>query len=375
MESSSNSKAKPRSEVLKIMEGLAQELYAQIERGEEPVLEIPSRTLSNTVWDPKRRIVVLGPDKLKRRLLDMKESKRFMQTILMLKLIVSSIREGVYPTIRDLYYNGKHTITFRVPNVGAVRENTWDEQAESNAAIEDLEVGLNVLREEMGLSADVKGKVVGPIVVRSKGFEIDATRMGDTALGLPPNPDELDIVKIEASYVLVVEKDAIFQRLNREGYWNRENAILITARGMPDRATRKFVRRLNEDYKLPVYVLTDSDPYGYYIYSVYKSGSIKLSYESERLATPDAKFIGVTTSDIINYKISSDYVIAANERDIKRAEELVRYPWFQSEAWQKEINLFLKMKKKVEIEALSTHGLKFLHDYLLEKIHSGKWIE
>ncbi|MFP3306332.1 MAG: DNA topoisomerase IV subunit A [Thermocladium sp.] len=357
------------------MEGLAQELYAQIERGEEPVLEIPSRTLSNTVWDEKRRIVVLGPEKLKRRLLDMKESKRFMQTILMLKLIVSSIREGVYPTIRDLYYNGKHTITFRVPNVGTIRENTWDDQAESNAAIEDLEVGLNVLREEMGLSADVKGKVVGPIIVRSKGFEIDATRMGDTALGLPPNPDELDIVKIEASYVLVVEKDAIFQRLNREGFWNKENAILITARGMPDRATRKFVRRLNEDYKLPIYVLTDSDPYGYYIYSVYKSGSIKLSYESERLATPNAKFIGVTTSDIINYKISSDYVIAANDRDIKRAEELIRYPWFQSEAWKKEINLFLKMKKKVEIEALSTHGLRFLHDYLLEKIHGGKWIE
>jgi DNA topoisomerase VI, subunit A len=167
---SSNSRAKPRSEVLKIMEGLAQELYAQIERGEEPVLEIPSRTLSNTVWDEKRRIVVLGPEKLKRRLLDMKESKRFMQTILMLKLIVSSIREGVYPTIRDLYYNGKHTITFRVPNAGTIRENTWDDQAESNAAIEDLEVGLNVLREEMGLSADVKGKVVGPIIVRSKGI-------------------------------------------------------------------------------------------------------------------------------------------------------------------------------------------------------------
>jgi len=33
------------------------------------------------------------------------------------------------------------------------------------------------------------------------------------------------------------------------------------------------------------------------------------------------------------------------------------------------------MKKKVEIEALSTHGLRFLHDYLLEKIHGGKWIE
>ncbi len=86
--------------------------------------------------------------------------------------------------------------------------------------------------------------------------------------------------------MLVIEKDAIFQRLNREGFWNKESCLLITAKGMPDRATRRFVRRLNEEYKLPVFVLTDGDPYGWYIYSVYKSGSIKLSYESDRLATP-----------------------------------------------------------------------------------------
>jgi len=365
-----------RKEALRILEDWGNKLANAIMNGEEPIMDIPARNLSNTVWDPERRMLVLGPERIRRRFLDLKEAKRFMQTTLMLKLIVQAIREDVYPTIRDLYYNGKHTMELVDRKLGRVfRENTWDEQSESNIVIEDIEVATGILREEMGLSADVKGKVVGPIIVRSQGYEIDATKLGDTALSLPPNPDALDIVKVEAQYVLVIEKDAIFQRLNREGYWRSENCILITAKGMPDRATRRFIRRLNEEYKMPIYVLTDGDPYGWYIYSVYRSGSIKLSYESERLATPDAKFIGVTATDISAYKISNEYVIKATDRDIKRAQELIRYPWFQSPQWRKEMELFLKMKKKVEIEALSTHGLKFLHDYLTDKIRNGKFIQ
>jgi DNA topoisomerase-6 subunit A len=100
-----------------------------------------------------------------------------------------------------------------------------------------------------------------------------------------------------------------------------------------------------------------------------------LSYESDRLATPEAKFVGVTATDIQNYRISDEYVIKATDRDLKRAQELLRYPWFQSDHWKREIELFLRTKKKVEIEALSTHGLKFLHDYLIDKIHSKKFID
>ena len=365
-----------RDEVGRILEEWAMGVARQILNGEEPELKIPSRTLSNIIWDEDRKILVLGPKTMTRKFLDLNEARKFMQTMLMLRLIVQSIREGVYPTIRDLYYNGKHTMELGEPRLGKVfRENTWDEQAESNSVIEDIEVATGVLREEMGVSADVKGKVVGPIVVRSGGFEIDATKMGETALSLPPNPDNLEIVKVDASYVLVIEKDAIFQRLNREGFWKRENCILVTARGMPDRATRRFVRRLSEEYKLPVYVFTDGDPYGWYIYSVYRSGSIKLSYENERLATPTAKFIGVATSDIEEYKISDSYVIKATDRDVKRAQELKNYPWFKSTRWRREIELFLKMRKKVEIEALSTHGFKFLHEYLLDKLNNRKWID
>lgn len=165
--------ARSRNEVLKVLEDWGNSVTNTVLNNEEPILEIPSRTLSNTIWDPKRKMLILGPEKLRRRFLDLKESKRFMQTMLMLKLIVQAIREGVYPTIRDLYYNGKHTMEFKADIVNKViRENTWDEQSESNAVIEDIEVATGILREEMGgLSADVKGKVVGgPIIVRSKAL-------------------------------------------------------------------------------------------------------------------------------------------------------------------------------------------------------------
>lgn len=364
-----------RRQFLKRLEEWARGLSEDILTGREPAMKIPVRALSNTRWDEKRRILVLGDDYLMRKFLDTKEARKFMQTVLMLRLIVEAMREDVYPTIRDLYYNGKHTIIFKDPLGRVHRENTWDEQRESDDVIEDIEVATNVLREEMGVSADVKGKVVGPIVVRSQGYELDASKFGETALSLPVNVDALEVVKVEANYVLVVEKDAIFQRLVREKFWSQEGAILVTAKGMPDRTTRRFVKRLNEEHKLPVYVLTDGDPYGWYIYSVYKSGSIKLSYESERLATPDAKFLGITATDVKAYKISDNYVIAATDKDLKRAQDLARYEWFKKPEWQREISLFLKEKKKVEIEALSTHGLKFLHDYIRDKIRGKKFID
>lgn len=122
--------------------------------------------------------------------------------------------------------------------------------------------------------------------------------------------------------------------------------------------------------------MTDADSYGYYIYSVYRSGSISLSYESERLATPEARFLGVSTSDIERYKIPKNYIIKATERDIKRAKELMNYPWFkESKRWMEELQLFIERGEKIEIEALSGHGFKFLSNvYIPEKIANKEWI-
>jgi DNA topoisomerase-6 subunit A len=357
------------------------EVIKKIEQNEPPVMEIPKRTLNNTIYDEKRKLLLLGDKKLKRNFLDLNEAKRFMQTVLMASIIYEALINNEYPTIRDLYYRGKHSLILKDPSGKVHEENTWDEQKESDSVIVDIEVFTSLLREEMLILSKEKGKVVGDMRIRSGNDIIDLSKMGHGAYAIEPTPDLIDFVDVNAEFVLVVEKDAVFQQLHRIGFWKQYKAILITSAGQPDRATRRFVRRLNEELKLPVYILTDADPYGWYIYSVFRIGSISLSYESERLATPEARFLGVSMGDIfgkngkkpyLTEQERKNFIIKAKDADIKRAEELKSYPWFKSKAWVEEIDIFLKKKSKLEIEALASKGLKFLaFNYIPEKIQNN----
>ncbi len=356
-------------------------------RNREPEMLIPKRTLSNTIYDPVQKLLLLGDEKLSRKFFDMNESRKFMQTILMGSIIYQALVNNEYPTIRDLYYRGKHTIRYRSYDGKTHEENTWDEQKESDSVLRDIEVFTNLLREDMLILSKEKGKVVGNMRIRSGDDIIDLSKMGHGAYAIEPTPDLIEFIDVDAEYVLVIEKDAVFQQLHRAGFWKKYKSILVTSAGQPDRATRRFVRRLNEELKLPVYILTDSDPYGWYIYSVFKIGSITLSYESERLATPQARFLGVSLSDIFGdpkrgkkpYLTESErrnYTIKAKEMDLKRAKEIKSYKWFQTPEWRREIELFEEKKVKLEIEALTSKGLVFLMDtYIPTKIQTKDWID
>jgi len=360
------------------------EVIKKIDQLEPPILEIPKRTLNNTIYDEKRKLLLLGDKKLKRNFLDLNEAKRFMQTVLMASIIYEALVNNEYPTIRDLYYRGKHSLVLKDPSGKVYEENTWDEQKESDSVIVDIEVFTSLLREEMLILSKEKGKVVGDMRIRSGNDIIDLSKMGHGAYAIEPTPDLIDFIDVNAEFVLLVEKDAVFQQLHRIGFWKQYKAILVTSAGQPDRATRRFIRRLNEELKLPIYILTDADPYGWYIYSVFRTGSISLSYESERLATPEAKFLGVSMGDIFGNDRKKPYlteaerrnfIIKAKEADIKRAEELKNYEWFKTKAWIEEIDMFLKKKAKLEIEALASKGLKFLaFEYIPEKIKSGDFL-
>src|SRR5262249_56101411 len=102
------------------------------------------------------------------------------------------------------------------------------------------------------------------------------------------------------------------------------------------RGVRRLARRLHEEYRLPVYVLVDNDPWGYYIYSVVKQGSINLAFESQRMAIPKAKFMGLSSADPELYELPRNVAIKLNQKAIARAKELMNYQWFQKLAWQAE---------------------------------------
>jgi DNA topoisomerase-6 subunit A len=135
----------------------------------------------------------------------------------------------------------------------------------------------------------------------------------------------LRVLHQEPAFTLSVEKGTQWNRLSEDKFWRRYNCVLLTGNGQPPRGVRRLARRLHEEYRLPVYVLVDNDPWGYYIYSVVKQGSINLAFESQRMAIPKAKFIGLSSADPERYELPRNVGIKLNEKDIARAKELLNY--------------------------------------------------
>ncbi|MEM1736121.1 MAG: DNA topoisomerase VI, partial [Ignisphaera sp.] len=158
-----------------------EKLVKAIIDGEEPKLIIPKRTLSNTIFDSKRKLLLLGSEVFERRFLDVHEARKFMQTLLMGKIIYEALINNEYPTIRDLYYRGKHTIRYKSYKGRIEEENTWDEQKESDSVLRDIEVYADLLREDMLILSKEKGKVVGDMRIRSGDDVIDLSKMGHGA--------------------------------------------------------------------------------------------------------------------------------------------------------------------------------------------------
>ncbi|MBI4018243.1 MAG: DNA topoisomerase IV subunit A [Candidatus Aenigmarchaeota archaeon] len=356
-------------DVRKEMEKLGRKVLQDIEKGENPNIEIPIRALSNVIYDKRTGQLTLGTKTSKRFYFNVAHSKKFMQTLMVGAFCKSLIDENIHASIRDMYYNLKRTL----PDSN---ENTFDEQSESDPIIVDMEVAIDVLREQLHLTTDRKGIVAGNVVIEDRGDSIDWSKLGSGGWSIPSTVDEVDFKKVNADFVLVVEKNAGFERLHEDKFWQKQKCVLIGTGGQPSRGTRLLIQRLNEEHKLPVYVMTDSDSYGFYIYSVIKSGSISLAHVSDRIATPSAKFIGLTVSDIFDYDLKKA-TIKAKEVDIKRAKELLNYEWFsKNPRWKKEINLMIEKGVKAEIEALSHRGLKFMSEtYLPDKLKKGDFLD
>ncbi len=354
-------------EVKKKLDEFGQKVLKDVERGENPSIDIPIRTLSNVKFDQKTGMLAIGEKSAKRYFFNVAHAKRFMQTLLVAAFTKELTDQGLHTSLRDLFYALKRTL----PNS---QENTFDEQSESDPIIVDIEVAMDVLREQMNLNADVRGRVVGNVVIEDRGDEVDWSKLGSGGWAIPSNVEEIKIKKVKADFIIVIEKNAAFERLHEDKFWQKQKAILITTQGQAARGTRRLIQRLSTDFKLPVYVFTDADSYGWYIYSVIKFGSISLAHVSDRLGTPNAKFIGLTLSDVDKFDLKN-FTIKTEEVDIKRAEEMLKYDWFQAPEWQKELKLMIQKRIKAELEALSGKGLKFVTEtYLPEKIKNKEFL-
>jgi DNA topoisomerase VI subunit A len=363
---------KTNKEVAALLESLADVVITAAKKGDDPRFAIPVRSLSNVEFNKKKRIIEMGRNKTERAFFNLGMARKFMQTLIVGDALMELQRqENLSTSLREIYYRTKHTIK-------GTSENTFDGQDESDPVIEDLEVTLALLREELHVRAAEAGSIVGPVTIVEGGDVIDCTKQGKAGKTIPSivEPGEVDIKKCTADYVLLVEKGTQFNRLSEDKFWKKHNCVLLTGNGQPPRGVRRMAKRLHEEWKLPVLVLVDNDPWGYYIYSVVKQGSINLAFESQRMAIPDAKFIGLSSADPETYGLPRNVGIKLNDKDISRAKEVMGYAWFQKKEWQVEIKRMIQSGLKFELDALANKDFRFLStDYLPKKLKEKDWLD
>ncbi len=356
------------------IENLADSVLKAARKKADPTIEIPIRSLSNVKFNARKAILEMGDKCQSRNFFNLQTAKKYMQSLLIASASKQLIDAGKTASIRQLYYMSKHTIK------GSRGEKTFNDQSESDPIIEDLEVAVNALREELHVFADSRGAMIGEITIIDVGDTIDCTRMGTGGYAVPSivEPDVIQFKKCKAKFILHVEKGTVWRRFVEDRFWEDHNCILIHGGGQPPRGVRRLLRRMHDELKLPVYCLLDNDPWGYYIYSVIKQGSINLAFESGRMAVPRAKFIGVSSFDYERCGLSDNVQIELDDNDRKRAKQILEYPWFKGKKpWEKEINRMLKNGFKMEVEAMINKRLTYLtEEYTPMKLKDKKqWLD
>jgi len=353
-----NTIIKRQTDVVNCLHKLGSDIYNQLDKGVFPNLNIPSRSTENITYDPNVRQYILGEKVVSRSARNIRHIKPFTQMAWVAMFSNELTTQRKTSTLRDVYYSAQ------------AYEMTFTDQQESNNIITDLETATGYPREDFHIFPEERSSIFGDFTI---GYTVPGYE-GKT-LNLDSHPDGVlvgpalttaEFISTRADKVIAIEKGALFTRFVEERVHKKHNALLISCTGQAPRQTRRLIRRLNEELGMPVYILTDGDPWGMHIAQVIISGSTNAAHLRD-LNTPDAVWSGVWASDIIEYKLPTDPL---DEVDIKRLHELQRDPRYQNDPlWQREIKTFLKIKKKAEQEAFSRYGLTYIVDeYLPRKL-------
>ena len=361
---------KTNKEVVAEIRKIAADVHGTILKKKAPALDIPLRSLQNVTYDPKIGYFEMKGE-AKERTLTTSTIRTFAQTLLMMNESKKILDTSDMATKREMYYVSK--------NWG---EALFNEQPESDAVMDDFEAMMNVNREQLGFIPEERGgDVAGNLIVIDRDpdtgqeIRIDCTRMGTGAFSVPSSVEQLKF-ETNAKFILAIETAGMFQRLVKHKYWKSANCILVSLGGVPTRACRRFIRRVADDKKLPVYAFTDGDYYGYFnIYRTLKVGSGNAAHINKFFCVPQAQFLGVTPQDIIDYKLPSHPL---KEVDVKRGKDAIKNdPFVQHyKEWQQAIELMQKLGKRAEQQAFAKYDLNFvITKYLPDKLKNLKtWL-
>lgn len=350
-----------QKDILALLKKHGARIYEDLDSGHFPHFEIPSRSVSNIVYDDKLRQYILGNSAALRSSKNTSQLRSFTQLMWLAFFANRLTQEKKSSTLRDVYYSSQaFTIDF-------------EDQAESDNIIVDLEAVLAKPRENFHVFPEERSSVFGDLDIEYTvpGYEGKRMNLSNHPDGyaIGPSLTSAELVGTSAELVIAIEKGGLFTRFVEEQVDKKFKAIIVDTGGQAPRSTRTLLKRLHTELSLPVIMLTDGDVYGEHIAMVIKSGSANAAHLRE-LTVPDAKWVGVWASDIERYNLPT---IPMTDSDIKRCHDLQKDPRYSHGIWKKELEVFLKLKRKAELEAFSKYGLTNITDkYLPHKIELAR---
>ena len=351
-------------ETKKAMHLVVKEMYDKIVDGEPPTMTLPVRTKTNIGFDKKLGVYKYGKKRSIRDATSLGSAKQLLRALYVVEFIEEMIDAGKSSTLREMYYISE---SWGLGKFGS--------QNESNNLAEDLEIVTKCLREDFKLRPEEDGaRMIGNLTLRERNRRGEWMRInarddvGDSGYGVPYNveAEKIELLENDIDFIMAIETGGMFDRLIENGFDEDFRCGLLHLKGQPARSTRRIIKRMSEEWDLPVVVFLDGDPWSFRIFASIAYGAIKTAHISEYLATPSATYLGITADDIIAYDLPSDDL---SKKDIEALNAELSDPRFADSWWQDQINMMLELGKKAEQQSLAKYGLDFVTEtYLPEKL-------
>ena len=344
-----------------IKDAVGRKIHDALVRKKYPSVDIPSHSTTNIIYDEKNTQWSLGDKTVTRSSGTLTGAKSMMHLAWMAKTASEYVRQGKTATKREIYYQSMEDPLTK-----------FDEQADSDSIIVDLETMLGRPREDFNVQPEDRNKVFGDLIIQytDPKFPNPVSLMSSPdGQVIGHNVARAKIVKSNVKMVIISEKGGIFTRCVEDGIHEKYNALLFDTTGQATRNARLLLARLASELNVPMYIFTDADPWGEHIARVLMGGSAE-SAHLVGLTIPKAQWLGTWATDITTYDLPT---MELKERDVKKCNDMLKDPRYREGIWKREVEEFLRIKKKAELEAFSRKGLTFITDeYIPEKIEMAQ---
>uniref|UniRef100_A0A8C3JIU0 DNA topoisomerase (ATP-hydrolyzing) n=1 Tax=Calidris pygmaea TaxID=425635 RepID=A0A8C3JIU0_9CHAR len=352
------------SEVLEAIENVIEDVFKSLAQKKAPVLTLASRSGWRNIEFKDSVGLQMIPHCTTRQIRSdcPRSASKFALMLKILSMIYKMVQTNTYATKRDIYYSD--TLLF-------------GSQSVVDNIINDISCMLKIPRRSLHVLSTTKGFVAGNLsYTEEDGTKVNCT-CSATAVTVPSNVQGIKNLISHAKFMLIVEKDATFQRLLDDDFCNKLSpCIMITGRGVPDLNTRLLVRKLWDTFQLPIFTLMDADPHGVEIMCIYKYGSVSMSFEAHHLTVPSIKWLGLLPSDLERLNIRKDALIPFTKRDQSKLASIQKRPYIACQpTWKKELEIMAASKLKAEIQVLTSLSSDYLSRvYLPNKLQFGGWL-